>query len=193
MIRRPPRSTLFPYTTLFRSTEVKTTWCVPLSGLVAQLAAPSAAAQATTAASVRRMDATPIGARRTGTRCGSRSITGRRSSASVAGPTCRWASKGKLPRAARRGVLLTELVHAACGVDDLLLAGIERMAVRAHLDLQIMSEGRARLERVATRAGDGDLFILGMDGGFHGVLTVSCEDAHQFMGRQAHELKGAGV
>src|SRR3989442_3464476 len=25
MIRRPPRSTLFPYTTLFRSTEVETT------------------------------------------------------------------------------------------------------------------------------------------------------------------------
>src|SRR5690349_23745267 len=28
MIRRPPRSTLFPYTTLFRSELVVTTWCV---------------------------------------------------------------------------------------------------------------------------------------------------------------------
>src|SRR5205807_6724264 len=46
----------------------------------------------------------------------------------ISGPTCRWASKGELPRAARRSVLLAELVHAACGVDDLLLAGIERMA-----------------------------------------------------------------
>src|SRR5690348_18107669 len=26
MIRRPPRSTLFPYTTLFRSTELDLTW-----------------------------------------------------------------------------------------------------------------------------------------------------------------------
>jgi hypothetical protein len=49
------------------------------------------------------------------------------------------------------------------------------MAVRAHLDLQIMSEGRARLERITARAGDGDLFVLGMDGGFHGVLTVASE------------------
>src|SRR5258708_22884303 len=28
MIRRPPRSTLFPYTTLFRSHEASTTWQV---------------------------------------------------------------------------------------------------------------------------------------------------------------------
>src|ERR1039458_10744312 len=29
MIRRPPRSTLFPYTTLFRSVEVRLSFCVP--------------------------------------------------------------------------------------------------------------------------------------------------------------------
>src|SRR5947199_2568585 len=29
MIRRPPRSTLFPYTTLFRSVEPRTTGCSP--------------------------------------------------------------------------------------------------------------------------------------------------------------------
>src|SRR5260221_8328155 len=29
MIRRPPRSTLFPYTTLFRSKKVKTDWNPP--------------------------------------------------------------------------------------------------------------------------------------------------------------------
>src|SRR5256885_3780152 len=39
MIRRPPRSTLFPYTTLFRSllevlkqNEINSTWCVILPG-----------------------------------------------------------------------------------------------------------------------------------------------------------------
>src|SRR2546427_9296494 len=35
MIRRPPRSTLFPYTTLFRSQSPRTTrsrWLVPLRG-----------------------------------------------------------------------------------------------------------------------------------------------------------------
>src|ERR1700683_1402349 len=66
-------------------------------------------------------------------------------------------------------VLLTELVHAASCVDHLLLAGVERMAVRAHLDLQILAQGRTRLERVAARAGDGDLFVLRMDRGFHGL------------------------
>src|SRR3712207_7786983 len=32
MIRRPPRSTLFPYTTLFRSTITYKTKCVPKTG-----------------------------------------------------------------------------------------------------------------------------------------------------------------
>jgi hypothetical protein len=44
------------------------------------------------------------------------------------------------------------------------------MAVRAHLDLQVMTERRARLERVAARAADRDLFVLGMDLVFHGTL-----------------------
>src|SRR5690348_6878922 len=43
-------------------------------------------------------------------------------------------------------VLLAELVDATGGVHDLLLARIERMAVRAHLDLQIVPQRRARLE-----------------------------------------------
>jgi hypothetical protein len=34
-----------------------------------------------------------------------------------------------------RRVFLAELVHATGGVDDLLLAGVERMTVRAHVDL----------------------------------------------------------
>lgn len=59
-------------------------------------------------------------------------------------------------------VLLAELVHAARGIHDLLLTGIERMAVRADFHLQIVTQGRAGLERVAARAADGDLFVLGM-------------------------------
>ena len=38
--------------------------------------------------------------------------------------------------AGNAGVFLAELVDATGGVDDLLLAGIERMAVRAHFDLR---------------------------------------------------------
>src|SRR5580700_8386766 len=70
-------------------------------------------------------------------------------------------------------VFLAELVHAPGGVDDFLLARVEGMAVRAHLDLQIVTESRARLERMAAGAADGDLFVLGVDRGFHGrTLTV---------------------
>src|SRR2546430_11777176 len=35
MIRRPPRSTLFPYTTLFRSLTHRPPWIVVVAGLVA--------------------------------------------------------------------------------------------------------------------------------------------------------------
>src|SRR2546425_8959271 len=33
MIRRPPRSTLFPYTTLFRSTSIDRSWLNPAAGV----------------------------------------------------------------------------------------------------------------------------------------------------------------
>src|SRR2546430_6595466 len=40
MIRRPPRSTLFPYTTLFRSTRIGCLYpCVPLVALVLPITA----------------------------------------------------------------------------------------------------------------------------------------------------------
>src|SRR3984893_6607554 len=164
-------------------TEVKTTWCVPLSGLVAQLPAASAAAQATAAASVRRMTRLPLGPRPA-----QAPAVDRLPGAEV--PRARpWQDRPRELLGAARGggVLLAELVHAARGVDDLLLAGIERVAVRAHLDLQIVSERRTRLERVAARAGDGDLFVLGMYGGFHGVLTVLRKTLPHSMGRQAHK------
>src|SRR5512138_2825878 len=67
------------------------------------------------------------------------------------------------------GVLLPELVDAAAGVDDLLLARIERMAVRADFDLQVVTEGRARVEGVPAAAGHRDLFVLGVDSVFHGL------------------------
>jgi hypothetical protein len=69
------------------------------------------------------------------------------------------------------GVLLAELVDAAAGVDDLLLARIERMAVRADFDLQVVTEGRARMEGVPAAAGHRDLFVFGMDCVFHGLPT----------------------
>src|SRR5580658_2295732 len=74
------------------------------------------------------------------------------------------------PRSARAGdarVFLAELIHAAGSVDDLLLARIERVAVRAHFDLQILPDGRACLERVAAAAGHIDFGVWRMNLGFH--------------------------
>ena len=65
-------------------------------------------------------------------------------------------------------VLLAELVDAAGGVEDLLLARVERVAVGTHFDLQVVSQSRPRLECVPARAGDADFFVFGMRIGFHG-------------------------
>src|SRR4029079_10513530 len=75
-------------------------------------------------------------------------------------------------RAGLAGVLLTEFVDAAAGGDYLLLARIERMAVRADFDLQVVTEGRARVEGVPAAAGHRDLFVLGVDSVFHGYRPV---------------------
>ena len=64
-------------------------------------------------------------------------------------------------------VLLAELIDASAGIDDLLLACIERMACGTHFDLKIMTERGTRLEHVAAAAGDGDFFVLGMNASFH--------------------------
>src|SRR6185437_4493722 len=53
-------------------------------------------------------------------------------------------------------VALAELLDAPGRVHDLLLARVERMAGRAHFDVQRLVDRRARGERVATAAGDVD-------------------------------------
>ena len=67
-------------------------------------------------------------------------------------------------------VLLAELVDAAGGVEDFLLARVERMAVSTDFHLEIVSQSRARLERIPAGAGNTDFFIFGMRIGFHGSL-----------------------
>jgi hypothetical protein len=65
------------------------------------------------------------------------------------------------------GVFLAELVDAASGVEDLLLARVEGMAVRADFDLEVVSQSRLRFERIPAGAGDADFFVFGMRIGFH--------------------------
>ena len=75
---------------------------------------------------------------------------------------------------ARRGrrVLLAELVDATRGVEELLLARVERVAVRAHFDLQVVTQRRTRLEGVAAGAAHVDFLVIRMRIGFHGFLST---------------------
>jgi hypothetical protein len=49
-------------------------------------------------------------------------------------------------------VFLAEFIDAARGVQHLLLSGIERMALRAHFDMQVAAHGGAGLELVTAAA-----------------------------------------
>src|SRR5690606_9261794 len=75
-------------------------------------------------------------------------------------------------------VALVEALDAATGVHQLLLAGVERVALVAELDELLARLGRAGRERVAARALDGDFVVDGVDVGLHGDLlrkrTVQC-------------------
>ena len=62
---------------------------------------------------------------------------------------------------------LTEAFDAAGGVDDLLLAGIERMAFGADFDVQRLSAGRTGLEIVAAAARDSNFNIIRVYFCFH--------------------------
>ena len=68
-----------------------------------------------------------------------------------------------------RGALkfLLELLDATGGVHDFLLAGIERMAVGADLDLQVLGKCRACLELVATTANHVYLVVFRVNFWFH--------------------------
>ena len=64
-------------------------------------------------------------------------------------------------------VLLAELVYASASIDFLLLAGVKRVARGAHFNKEILAEGRASCELVATTTGDFDVVVIGMYVGFH--------------------------
>ena len=74
-------------------------------------------------------------------------------------------------------VLLVELVNAAAGVDQLLLAGVEGMALRADFDRDVFLGG-AGLDNGAAGAADGGLLVLRMDSFLHCccLLDQGCLD-----------------
>ena len=64
-------------------------------------------------------------------------------------------------------VTLVEAIDASSGIDELLFSGKERMASRADFYVQVTFLGRARLERLATSAGNGYFGVLGVYSWFH--------------------------
>ena len=64
-------------------------------------------------------------------------------------------------------VALIEAIDASCGIDQLLFTRKEWMASRTDFDVQVTFLGRARLERLAASAGDGDFNVFGMNSWFH--------------------------
>ena len=65
---------------------------------------------------------------------------------------------------------MVELVHAAGAVNDFLLAGVKRMAFRAHLDGErFFFHRRFGGEFFAARASYGDFVVVGVNTLFHDV------------------------
>jgi hypothetical protein len=66
-------------------------------------------------------------------------------------------------------IFLAEFIDASAAVHDLLLAGVEGMAIRTHFDLQVMTQRRTGLKAVPARAGHRCVFVFGMNCSFHGL------------------------
>ena len=65
-------------------------------------------------------------------------------------------------------VLLVELINAAAGIDELLLAGIERVALGADLNGDVLLGGSG-LDDFAAGAANGGALIVGMDAFLHDI------------------------
>ena len=94
-----------------------------------------------------------------------------------------------LPRGSGR-VFLAELVDAARRVDHFLLARIERVAVRAHFDAQILAQRRPGFKAVAAGARDFDDLVIGMARGFHGSAGLGSSEGARSLAMQPLWLKG---
>ncbi len=68
----------------------------------------------------------------------------------------------------RTAVLFLEPAHSASGVDNLLLAGVKRVAGRADLYVQFTVQGRTGLETIAAGTDHLDGLVCRMGIGLHG-------------------------
>jgi hypothetical protein len=68
-------------------------------------------------------------------------------------------------------IAFVEAIDASCGVDQLLLARKERVASRTNFNVQVTFLGGASLERLAARAGDGNIDVFWVNSWFH-LITL---------------------
>jgi hypothetical protein len=90
----------------------------------------------------------------------------------------RWApfqnsSEARLLLGGQATETLVELVYAAAARNFFLLAGVERVALGAHVQVQIFTDGREGVDDVTARALGGDGYVVRMDTSFHGQPQLS--------------------
>ena len=68
-------------------------------------------------------------------------------------------------------IALVEAIDASGGIDQLLLAGKERVASGTNFNVQVTFLGGASFEGLAARAGDGDLDVFWVNSWFH-LITL---------------------
>jgi hypothetical protein len=64
-------------------------------------------------------------------------------------------------------ILLTETLDATCRIHNLLLAGVEGVASRAHFDMKRLAVGRASAELVATATSYFNRYVVRVNAFFH--------------------------
>ena len=89
-------------------------------------------------------------------------------------------------KSAGQPVFMAEFVHPPGGIDDFLLAGVERVTGRADFDMQFLTQRGTRREFVTAAADNFDLVVLRMNFGFHGACRFIPAGAGRFVkGREA--------
>jgi len=71
------------------------------------------------------------------------------------------------------GVLFAEAFDPTCGIDQLLLTGVKRMARRTNFCMNLPAESRTGLKSVPAITANGAYFILGMDTFFHLLFSLA--------------------
>jgi len=69
-------------------------------------------------------------------------------------------------------ITLVKSVHASCGIDQFLLTGKERVALRTNFDVQLFAQRRTGFKSASTSTRDRDLFVFRMNFLFHGYFII---------------------